>query len=189
MSMAAGSCTGRQVVRCDPSVFDRCVSAVDTAVDALAGGRVPVADIDIGRPVTLDGDQPHAERRRMRTSLDRSCASRSSTGASRSAVSSRTADQNRAAGASRLATGRYTRSGRSYVGPSGMSEPAPWPVQVDSQGIFPTKFSRERTEVLDAGLRRASTILSRHPVNIADADSCSRTEHSVTFAAGVSPAL
>ena len=43
-------------------------------------------------------------------------------------------------------------------------------------GILPDEvFSgmNERTEVLDAGLRRAGTILSRHPANIADAVSSS----------------
>ena len=44
-------------------------------------------------------------------------------------------------------------------------------------GILPDEvFSgmNERTEVLDTGLRRAGTIDSRHPANIADAVSYSR---------------
>ena len=38
-----------------------------------------------------------------------------------------------------------TWSGRLYAGPSWTSEPAPWPVQVDTRGFLSMKFSREHT--------------------------------------------
>ena len=55
-------------------------------------------------PVDMTNSRVSLARSSMRPSLDRSCASRSSTSASRSSVSSRNASENRAAGASRQAT-------------------------------------------------------------------------------------
>ena len=127
-------------------------------------------------PVDMTRLRVSLARSSMRPSLNRSCASRSSTSASRSSVSTNSVSENRMVGASRQATDVRDQADH-LPARSLMSEPAPRPVRVDSWGVFPDEFflgMNERTDVLVAGLRRAGTMFSCHPANIANAVSYSR---------------